>query len=828
MNQLLKQTLKFLLISLLFTSGGIFIIPHYFSENIKTSVISQIQQSLQSPLILDDVDFTIYENFPYASVKITNILVLESKAFENDTLLFAKSAYVKISLFDLMNKMYDIKSILISNAKINIKYNDFNTPNFLIFRKNSENKKPVSIERINLINTELTIKKSIPKTDIVWNLKNSTILINNQNYNLIANGKSKKTIVGAIDYMNAKQFNFTSNAIITKDSIRILNCNLGIENSSFKIKGVIYEGNSLNLEITAKEQEINNIIEHMPKHIQNICSPFVFNGKINFNSTLKGLVNKENNPLFDMKYEIKDGFFSLKSIPFKLQEIKMTGTLTNGKDRNFKSTKIISNLFNAKTKNGYINGEFTLTNLNNYFLKTNFKSSWDLQETNQYFKKSNFKGLKGRMFTNTHYEGNIAFDNRFKKRFLNAYHKSDIILENVKYNYKESPLNFTFESLNGKLNKQKILVNSSQITISETDFVFTGEILNLIAYTLKEAPKIYIDGNIKSTYTNFSEIMSLGDISSDNEKKISKSILPNWINTNTKFNIQNFSYNNFIASNLSGLISYKNGSLDAKNLNAQSLNGKIDGHFTLNEPINNNLKLTSNINFKKINIRNSFDAFNNYGQELITKEQLKGVGTAKLNIESHWGPNFVLDTKKLKLKSHLIIEKGELIDFKPLESLSSYVSLKELKHVKFSKLENTIDVADEVVTIPKMEIKSSALSLFLSGTHAFNQEINYEVTLLLSELLSNSFRIENTKITDFGEEKQDGEIFNTVYFKMTGKTDNPKISLNKIRFMEDINSGIKKEKEIIKNIIKEDVLQSKEKKIIEKGQEIEIDWAPEL
>ncbi|MEC7863736.1 MAG: AsmA-like C-terminal region-containing protein, partial [Bacteroidota bacterium] len=230
----------------------------------------------------------------------------------------------------------------------------------------------------------------------------------------------------------------------------------------------------------------------------------------------------------------------------------------------------------------------------------------------------------------------------------------------------------------------------------------------------------------------------------------------------------------------------------------------------------------------QINIRNSFDAFNNYGQTFIMNDQLKGVGSAELNIESYWTPNFVLDKERLKINSHLIIEKGELIDFKPLEKLSSYVSLDELKHVKFSTLENTIDVANKVVTIPAMEIKSSALSVFLSGTHTFNQEINYEVTLLLSELLSSSFRKTNTQITEFGEEQQDGEIFNTVYFKMTGNTDKPKISLNKIRFMEDVNNSIEKEKEIINNIIKEDILQTEEREEEEKGQEIEIEWDPEL
>ena len=303
--------------------------------------------------------------------------------------------------------------------------------------------------------------------------------------------------------------------------------------------------------------------------------------------------------------------------------------------------------------------------------------------------------------------------------------------------------------------------------------------------------------------------------------------MPDWIQANAKIDIKNFSYKKFIGSNLTGVVFYNNKNINASNLRAYSLNGEIAGRFTLSELQTNNLKLTSDIQLKKINIRNSFDAFNNYGQTVIINEQLKGIGTAKLNIESYWRlPDFAFDKKRLKIKSDLVIEKGELIDFKPLENLSSYVSLDELKHVKFSTLENTIDISNEVITIPAMEIKSSALSVFLSGTHTFDQDIDYRITLLLSELLSSSFRKSNTKITKFGEEEKDGKIFNTVYFKMTGNTDSPKISLDKIRFMEDVNNSVKEEKATIVNIIKEDILQTKEREEKEKGQDIEIEWVP--
>ena len=63
---------------------------------------------------------------------------------------------------------------------------------------------------------------------------------------------------------------------------------------------------------------------------------------------------------------------------------------------------------------------------------------------------------------------------------------------------------------------------------------------------------------------------------------------------------------------------------------------------------------------------------------------------------------------------------------------------------------------------------------------------------------------------------------------MTGNTEDPKISLDRIRFMEDVSEGIKEEKKTISNIIKEDILQTKGKEKEEGGQEVEIEWNPEL
>ncbi len=826
MNLIFRAIFKFIIITLLIIGGGSIAFSTFFSDEIEKTLIGRIQENLVSPLIFESVEFTVYEKFPNASIKIKNLLILEAEESNYDTIIFTELAYIELSLKDLIQKHYVLKNIIVTDGKINVKYNDTNTPNFLIFKKQNNVSKPLLINQVTILNTELNIKKSVPIMNLKWDLKRSIILIEKQKFTFDIDGFSNKLLVGATDFMNRKEFDFFAQTLIKKDTLNIFESNLKLNNTYLNIEGDIKLGNILNLKIEGENQSIEQIIKNLPKKIQDFCSPFNTNGKISFNSSLKGLLDNKNNPFFSMDYKILDGYFKLKKTSFELTDIKMEGQVDNGENRNFNTTKITSNLFKGTTKNGYVDGTFTLSNLNKFFLNTQFKSTWDLAEVNKYFKTSPFIELNGKLFIITNYLGNISFDERFRKKFLDASHKSDIKLKNIEFFYKKSPLKFTFKSADIKLEDHKMLIANLQSTISETDYKFNGKVINFISHLFNNSKRIYINGNIQSIYTNFSEILTLGSLSSNMK---SKNIMPHWIDANVYLDIKKLSHKNFISSNLSGNLLFKKGTLNGNNLKARSLNGEISCKFSLTEPIYNHLKLISNIELKDINIRNSFEAFNNYGQKTITKNQLKGIGNAKVEIESYWKPNYVLDTKKLKINSDLVIEKGELIDYKPLENLSSYVSLEELRHVKFSKLENTINVSNEIITIPTMEINSSALSLVLSGTHTFNQEINYDLKLILSELLSSTFRKKNTNITKFGEEKKDGKIFNTVYFKMTGTTENPKIALNPMRFMQDVNTNVKKETEKLITIIKEDILQSETKgEEEEEGQEIEIEWEPKL
>ncbi|MBL7936338.1 MAG: hypothetical protein JNM51_11090, partial [Bacteroidia bacterium] len=178
--------------------------------------------------------------------------------------------------------------------------------------------------------------------------------------------------------------------------------------------------------------------------------------------------------------------------------------------------------------------------------------------------------------------------------------------------------------------------------------------------------------------------------------------------------------------------------------------------------------------------------------------------TAGIDFSGTWDKKLNADLNSINVSSSILIERGELIGFKPLESLAKYIDVNELRHIKFSTLQSAVEIKNRIITIPKTSIKSNAINLELWGKHTFDNMIDYHIQLLLSELLAKKPRKNN----DFDEElslvENDPENRRSVFVLMTGPIDNPTIKYDRKGAKEKIKEDIKQEKQNLKQLLKEE------------------------
>jgi hypothetical protein len=149
-----------------------------------------------------------------------------------------------------------------------------------------------------------------------------------------------------------------------------------------------------------------------------------------------------------------------------------------------------------------------------------------------------------------------------------------------------------------------------------------------------------------------------------------------------------------------------------------------------------------------------------------------------------------------------------------------------LKDVAFASLENNITIKNSLVTIPKMEIASSVLDMNISGTHSFDNVIDYRFDFKFRDLIASE------KNSEFGEVIDDGSGIR-LFLKMYGTLENPILEWDKEQKKKSTQEYRQEEKKQIKEMLKTEFGAFKNDTTVEEyipeekpKEDIKINWEP--
>jgi hypothetical protein len=160
--------------------------------------------------------------------------------------------------------------------------------------------------------------------------------------------------------------------------------------------------------------------------------------------------------------------------------------------------------------------------------------------------------------------------------------------------------------------------------------------------------------------------------------------------------------------------------------------------------------------------------------------------------------------EKLVADSKVEIRNGELIGFEPMLGLSRFIDVSELQHIRFSTLKNEIFIRNQVITIPQMDINSSAFNISGSGTHRFDGHFDYRMRVLLSDVLYGRARRAKPENQEFGIVEDDGLGRTSLYLLVSGTSDNYRVSYDRGAVREMIRESIADERNALKQLLHEE------------------------
>jgi hypothetical protein len=247
---------------------------------------------------------------------------------------------------------------------------------------------------------------------------------------------------------------------------------------------------------------------------------------------------------------------------------------------------------------------------------------------------------------------------------------------------------------------------------------------------------------------------------------------------------RSFNFREFDATDVLAELAFSPGKIRFAPCSATTLEGRLSfsGEATVQEK--DLLRIAGDARLRNMDVTKLFASCENFGQETLVAENLKGTGNADITFATWWDTNMVFESHLLTGTADLDIQEGELIGFEPMKDLSAYVKVKELEHIAFDRLQNKVDINDETVTIPTMLIRSSALNMLMNGKHYFDNRIEYYFKINMLDVLARKFRLGKGNLGGV-EDVNEGLI--NIYIAMTGTVDDPIIRTDKKLVKEKLN-----------------------------------------
>ncbi|MDR3711925.1 MAG: AsmA-like C-terminal region-containing protein [Puia sp.] len=263
-----------------------------------------------------------------------------------------------------------------------------------------------------------------------------------------------------------------------------------------------------------------------------------------------------------------------------------------------------------------------------------------------------------------------------------------------------------------------------------------------------------------------------------------------FIDFNATVNIGRIRYHHLGLKNLSTNIRMvSNQQLYLDTLGVEVAEGRVGarGHFNGSDP--NKIYLQSRICAEDVNIEKLLLKMDYFGQDYVINKNLKGYlsGQIESYVQVHPDLTPLMDNSEAKLDLEIL--NGELVNFGPMQAMSSYFKDKNLKLVRFDTLQNTLVLKNGALTIPDMNINSSLGYMEISGKQSLDMKMEYYIRIPLKMVTQVGFRMLFGKRkeevdpdqVDAIEYRDKDKKIRFMNLKITGTPDDYKVGLGKAK-----------------------------------------------
>jgi uncharacterized protein involved in outer membrane biogenesis len=198
------------------------------------------------------------------------------------------------------------------------------------------------------------------------------------------------------------------------------------------------------------------------------------------------------------------------------------------------------------------------------------------------------------------------------------------------------------------------------------------------------------------------------------------------------------SYGDFSGAHAKATLAFQGKEIRLSKMSVEQNSGTMDLKATLSRGSEGDVSpLTMESHLERVDLPGLFKSFDDFGLKAITAHNLKGKMTADIKMDGLLTAKARIVPNSFKGTVDFSIVDGQLIDFEPMEKIHETVLKKrDMSEIHFGPLENRLDIDSTTIRLHRMEIQSTAFTVFAEGTYDLKTGTDMSLQVPLSNLKS--------------------------------------------------------------------------------------------
>lgn len=750
MSVWLKNGLRILagliLLVILFIIGAMLYVTYNRGRVLKI-ISTELNQRLDGRIAIGDMKPQLFNRFPNISVELKDVTIRDKRFAEHKhTLLDAKEFYVSLNAFSMITGKANIDRIDIDNAIADLYTDSTGYSNLSVFKKSPKRPRkepasknvPPAFQLFSFSNLQLKVDDRSKNKLFYFYIKNLSGRMEspdtgwraNFHLDVLAKKMSFKTRNGS--FIENRTINGNFEATGDDDGKITLNSDaVNIGSNLFKLDAVFGANKrpaDFQIHLTCNQITWRQASQLVAANIKRKLDQYNVSEDLAVTARIEGSF-EGGNPFIYITAKVHNSKVSTPVPVFDNCGFDAVFTNEFEKGKGFTDDNSVIRImrFSGSYKRIPFNIDTgSIININKPIATGNFRANFPATNLNE------IMGNKIAHFT----EGRATAYLRYKADIVNYQLNRPVITGNINImdadiTYIPEKLKLINSSLSMNFTKNDLILRNIRLQSGHSVITMDGRAKNFMNLYYTAPEKMLLTWEVRGKQLYLGEFLGLlegGAKKSTKSKHRSNSgnaidQLSNVLEKGTAamhLDVNKVYYNKFLATDVHADLLTSEDAVMIKNVGLKHAGGflKMNGSIQRGQDLN---KLKLNTVISHVNVNEFFKAFDNFGLSDFTADNLRGILSAKTAITAGVTDDGKLVKRSINGNLDINLQQGQLLNFKPLYSISKFVPRRDLKDIRVRELNAHFDVNGDMFKVYPLKFSSSAINMDVSGVYGISK-----------------------------------------------------------------------------------------------------------